>query len=38
MQKQPPEMVFEKKAFLKISQNLQKNMCLFLIKLQAWVL
>ena len=37
-QKQPPEVFFEKKAFLEISQNSQENICArvsFLIKLQA---
>ena len=37
-QKQPPEVFYEKKVFLEISQNSQKNTCVrvtFLIKLQA---
>ena len=39
MKKQPPEMFYEKKVFLKISENSQESTCarvFFLIKLQAW--
>ena len=38
MQKQPPELLYEKKVFLEISQNSQEITCAkvsFLIKLQA---
>ena len=37
-QKQPPEMLYQKKVFLKILQNSQENTCArvdFLIKLQS---
>ena len=40
-QKQPPEGFYKNKLFLKISQNLQENICArvsFLIKLQASIL